>query len=56
MPILTLEQFAEFVPWDFEVADQSAEQDNAIIKINHSFDGTALLTYKIRKLVPQELV
>jgi hypothetical protein len=56
MPILTLAQFAVFVPWDFEASDQTAEQENAIIKINHSFDGTAKLTYKIRKLVHQELI
>ena len=56
LPILTLEQFGDLVPWDFEALDQEAEQENAEITVNHSFDGTAKLKYKIRKLVPQELV
>lgn len=56
MPILTLEQFGELVPWDFEVEDQTLAQDNAEIIINHSFDGNGTLTYKIRELVPQRLV
>ena len=56
LPILTLEQFGDLVPWDFEALDQEAAQENAEITVNHSFDGTANLKYKIRKLVPQQLV
>jgi hypothetical protein len=56
LPILTLEQFGELVPWDFEREDQTEEQENAEMTVNHSFDGSAKLKYKIKKLVPQELI
>lgn len=50
MPILTLEQFAELAIYD-EVA--GGTQPNTLLIINHSFNGTKSLTYKIRDLVPQ---
>lgn len=56
MPILTLEQFGDLAEWDFEVTDQTQDQPDAVLMINHSFDGSTKLKYKIKKLVPQELI
>lgn len=50
MPILTLVQFGELVIYD-EL--EGGEQDGTTLKVNHSYDGTKSLTYKIRDLVPQ---
>lgn len=50
MPILTLAQFGELAIYDELVG---GEQDNTTLKVNHSYDGTKSLTYKIRDLVNQ---
>lgn len=50
IPILTIAQFGALQVYD-EVA--GGTQANTTLVINHSFDGSASLTYKIRKLVPE---
>lgn len=50
IPILTLAQFATLNPYDFEAGGTQA---NTTLIVNHSFDGTEQLTYRIRKLVNQ---
>lgn len=50
IPILTLEQFGTLNPYDFEAG---GTQPNTTLIINHSFDGSAQLSYRIRKLVNQ---
>lgn len=50
IPILTIAQFGTLQVYD-EVA--GGTQANTTLVINHSFDGSESLTYKIRKLVPE---
>lgn len=50
IPILTLAQFADLNEYDFEAG---GTQEKTTLIVNHSFNGTAGLTYKIRKLVNQ---
>lgn len=50
IPILTIAQFGTLQVYD-EVA--GGTQANTTLVINHSFDGSASLTYKIRHLNPE---
>ncbi|OYQ66645.1 hypothetical protein B9G53_03500 [Pseudanabaena sp. SR411] len=50
MPILTIAQFATLNVYN-ELT--GGTQANTTLVVNHSFDGTASLTYKIRKLNPE---
>lgn len=50
IPILTLAQFADLKAYDFEAG---GTQPKTTLIINHSFDGSAQLTYRIRKLFNQ---
>jgi|GEM_PF-2884344 len=50
MPILTFVQFGALNIYDDVVG---GDQDATTLKVNHSYDGTKSLTYKIRDLVLQ---
>jgi hypothetical protein len=50
IPILTLDQFTDLNEYDF---GEGGTQANTTLAVNHSFDGTNYLLYKIRKLVNQ---
>lgn len=50
MPILTLEQFGDLAIYD-EIA--GGTQAGTTLKVNHAYNGTKSLTYKIRDLVSQ---
>ncbi|WP_103670930.1 hypothetical protein [Pseudanabaena sp. BC1403] len=50
IPILTLAQFADLKEYDYETG---GTQTKTTLIVNHSFDGSAGLTYRIKKLVNQ---